>query len=83
MAIEDDFKQAMQAAGVEPGASVVADGTLHRFQVEGDRPGSKNGWYVLHGDDPAAGQFGCFKRGISETWCAKAYQTLTAEEKAR
>jgi putative DNA primase/helicase len=83
MAIEDDFKQAMQAAGVEPGASVVADGALHRFQVEGDRPGSKNGWYVLHGDDPAAGQFGCFKRGISETWCAKAYQTLSAEEKAR
>ena len=83
MAIEDDFKQAMQAAGVEPGASVVADGALHRFQVEGDRPGSKNGWYVLHGDDPAAGQFGCFKRGISETWCSKAYQTLTTEEKAR
>lgn len=83
MAIEDDFKQAMQAAGVEPGASVVADGTLHRFQVAGDRPGSKNGWYVLHGDDPAAGQFGCFKRGISETWCAKTYQSLTAEEKAR
>lgn len=83
MEIEETFKQAMQAAGIETDAAIIADGTLHRFYVVGDRSGSKNGWYVLHADDPASGQFGCFKRGISETWSAKAYKTLTPEEKTR
>lgn len=83
MSSEETFKQAMQTAGVETDAAILADGTLHRFHVAGDRTGSKNGWYVLHADDPAAGQFGCFKRGISETWSAKAYTTLAPEEKAR
>lgn len=83
MSVQYDFTHAMQNAGIEPGSPVVADGVLHRFHVTGDRPGSKNGWYVLHGDDPAAGQYGCFKRGISETWCSRACQTMTADEKAR
>lgn len=83
MSSEETFKQAMQAAGIETDAAIQADGILHRFHVAGDRSGSKNGWYVLHADDPEAGQFGCFKRGISETWSAKVYTTLTPEEKAR
>lgn len=83
MNIEEVFKQAMQTAGIETDASILAEGDLHRFHVVGDRSGSKNGWYILHADDPAAGQFGCFKRGISETWSAKAYVTLTAEERIR
>lgn len=83
MEIEKTFRQAMQTAGIETDAAIIADGTLQRFHVAGDRSGSKNGWYVLHADDPAAGQFGCFKRGISETWCAKTYTTLSPEEKTR
>jgi putative DNA primase/helicase len=83
MEIEETFRQAMQTAGIETDAAIIADGTLQRFHVAGDRSGSKNGWYVLHADDPAAGQFGCFKRGISETWSAKAYTTLSPEEKTR
>ncbi len=83
MSNEETFKQTMQNAGIETDAAILADGALHRFHVTGDRSGSKNGWYVLHADDPAAGQFGCFKRGISEAWSAKAYTTLTLEEKTR
>ena len=79
--IVEAFKQAMQNAGIEPPAEIIADGTLHRFTVAGDRARSNNGWYVLHSDDPAAGSFGCWKRGISETWCAKTYQTMTSAEK--
>jgi putative DNA primase/helicase len=75
------LEQAMRSAGIEPPAEIIADGKLHRFHVEGDRPGSKNGWYVLHDSDPAAGAFGCWKRGISETWCSKEYRHLTPEEK--
>lgn len=81
MASEDDFKQAMQAAGVDPPPDLVADGTLHRYSSGGDR--SKNSWYILFADDPAAGKFGCWKRGISETWCSKGYQNLSPAEKAR
>ncbi len=81
MNIEEAFKQAIQTAGIETDASILAEGNLHRFHVAGDRSGSKNGWYILHADDPAAGQFGCFKRGISEAWSAKAYPALTPEEK--
>lgn len=77
----DDFRQAMQAAGIDPPAELLADGALHRFSSGGDR--SKNCWYILFADEPAAGKFGCWKRGISETWCSKGYQNLDPAEKAR
>ncbi|MDP3028606.1 MAG: AAA family ATPase [Deltaproteobacteria bacterium] len=80
--IPDAFCQAMRNAGIEPPAEIIANGTLHRFTVTGDKPGSKNGWYVLHADHPAAGAFGCWKRGISETWSGAAcHQTMTPAEK--
>lgn len=77
----DDFRQAMRAAGIDPPAELLADGTLQRYSSGGDR--SKNSWYILFADDPAAGKFGCWKRGISETWCSKGYQNLDPAEKAR
>lgn len=77
------FKQTMRKAGIEPLAEIIPDGSIHRFNVSGDKPRSENGWYVFHNGDPAAGAFGCWKRGISETWSDKEYRTLTAEEKAR
>ncbi len=77
----DDFRQAMQTAGIDPPADLIADGALHRFSTGGDR--SKNSWYILFADDPAAGKFGCWKRGISEVWCSKAHQSLSPAEKAR
>ena len=76
------FKEAMRAAGIETEAVIQADGNLHRFHVAGDRSGSKNGWYVLHSDDLAAGRFGCFKRGISEKWSARVPSTLSSVERA-
>jgi putative DNA primase/helicase len=75
------FTQAMQNASIEPPAEITADSCLHRFTISGDKARSFNGWYVLYADDPAAGAFGCWKRGISETWCGKVHQTMTPEEK--
>jgi len=75
------FNQAMHNVGIEPPLEIIADSCLHRFTVAGDRARSANGWYILHADDPAAGAFGCWKRGISETWCGKAHQAMTPEEK--
>lgn len=77
----DQFSAAMRGAGLSLPSELVADGKLHRFDVEGDKRHSKNGWYVLHADGLPAGEFGCWKRQIKETWCAKADNELSADER--
>ncbi len=76
-----DFKHAMDAAGLSTRDTLIPDGLLHRFRVQGDKVGSRNGWYVLYGDEVPAGAFGCWKRGVSQTWCAKAESLMTTAER--
>ena len=64
------FQAAMAQHGIVLKGTPVGDGRLHRFDVEGDPKGSKNGYYTLHLDGHPAGVFGCWKRGIKETWKA-------------
>lgn len=71
----------MRTLGIETEAAIQADGQRHRFRVTGDKAGSENGWYVLHMDGVPAGAFGCWKRGISETWCAKSASAMTDAER--
>lgn len=80
--IEAAFQTAMAAAAIVSLDPIRADGRLHRFWVKGDSVGSRNGWYVLYGDDVPSGAFGCWKRQISETWCAKAQRDMTPAERA-
>ncbi|MBI2379222.1 MAG: DUF927 domain-containing protein [Gammaproteobacteria bacterium] len=75
------FRSALAQAGLVYGGEITADGQIHRIQVDGDR--DKDSWYVLHLDDLPAGAFGCWKRGISETWCAKPLNTLSNADRAR
>lgn len=75
-----DFQAAMLAAGIESRDPIIADGRLHRVKINGDA--GPNGWYVLHGDGLPAGIFGCWKRGIRETWCSKPDTELTEAERA-
>ena len=65
--------QAIAAAGLAPVKELnpQSDGKVHRFRVEGDKPGSTNGWYVLHSHPLLAGAFGSWKTGESHTWCEK------------
>lgn len=74
------FRKAMVEAGIEPPSHLPADGELHRFHVQGDKTGSHNGWYVLYLNGIPSGTFGCWKRNISEKWCAKKPGELTPEE---
>jgi putative DNA primase/helicase len=37
------------------------DGRVHRYRVQGDKSGSRNGWYVLHAHPVLAGAFGSWK----------------------
>lgn len=75
---------AMREAELAPaeGATLVADGDMHRYRVEGDKPGSKNGWYVLHGERNPVGVFGSWRIGAKHIWHANGWQSLSQAEKA-
>ncbi|MCZ6732742.1 MAG: toprim domain-containing protein, partial [Gammaproteobacteria bacterium] len=60
----------------------IADGKINRFHVEGDRPGTKNGWYIFYPDSMPAGAFGSWKNGETHTWCSKRTETMTEAERA-
>lgn len=74
------LRDAMRSAGIEPAdpGQIVADGTLRRFRVEGDKAGTANGWAVLHHDHGAAGTW---KGGASCTWSAKSTAKMSRAEK--
>ena len=78
--IENKFHDAMRAAGLDYDGPIIADGQRHRIKVNGDR--KPDSWYQLHPDHPAAGNFGCWKRGINENWCIASSENLTEAERA-
>ncbi len=63
----DGFIKAMRDAGISTQEKIHADGNIHRIYVDGDKAGSRNGWYVVH-NDHSFGAFGCWKRNIKKTW---------------
>jgi putative DNA primase/helicase len=65
---EEAFRTAMADAGVQYSGPIHADGRLHRIHAEGDSPGSRNAWFVLHGDGVPAGAFGTWKGAVTGTW---------------
>jgi len=75
------FQSAMADAGLVCPDFLNGDGNLHRFRVEGDKNGSKNGWYTLHLDGLPSGAFGSWKTGQSETWCMKSKDAMTSAER--
>jgi len=75
------FRSAMFDAGIVSDEIPIADGELHRFKVSGDKNDSRNGWYVLFGDNNPKGNFGSWKLGINETWSFKNFSNYTPQEK--
>ena len=76
----DQFRHAIESAGLTPPDSFVDDGAIHRFSTNGRR-GDDSGWYMLHTDGIAAGAFGCWRAGLRSTWCAKSDNAMTAAER--
>ncbi|KPU60343.1 toprim domain protein [Pseudomonas fluorescens] len=62
------FRDALQAVFGPLDWLPTPDGAIHRFHVPGDKPGTRNGWYVLFVDDIACGVFGSWKTGGSQVW---------------
>ena len=78
--VHEHFAQAIEAAGLVAPDTIHADGLLHRFSPTGKRSDAA-GWYVLHDDGLPAGVFGCWRIGLTETWCSKPESTLTQAER--
>jgi len=77
MSAGEHLRAAMCAAGLDYAGPIHADGKLHRIKVEGDK--ARNSWFVLHASSPAAGAFGCWKRGFKEIWCDRSRNLSQAE----
>lgn len=75
------FKDAMLKSGITPPNEVVDDGLIHRFSNNG-KSDNKNGWYVFYSDAIAAGSFGDWKTGITQSWCADIGRKLSKDEQA-
>ena len=78
-AVVDQFRAAIERAGIEPPAQILDDGALHRFSTNG-KAGDDSGWYVLHGDGIPAGAFGDWRTGTTHTFRADIGRELTREE---
>lgn len=76
----EHFAQAIETAGLIVPDNIYADGLLHRFSATGGKA-DKSGWYVLHADSIPAGVFGCWRTGLTQTWCSRAESTLTPSER--
>lgn len=74
------FRNAMQSAGLIPPEVIEADGKFRRFSSNGKRADDA-GWYVLHDDGIPAGCFGDWRTGYSQTWLADIGRDLTDAEK--
>jgi putative DNA primase/helicase len=77
-----ELRAAMEAAGLRTNDPIAADGGLHRFHVDGDKPGSRNGWYALYADKVPAAAFGSWKTGEQHTWCSKPERAMIFRERA-
>ncbi|BDI59534.1 toprim domain-containing protein [Qipengyuania nanhaisediminis] len=67
------FIEAMRGAGIhplEPIGDQLASGKPVRFRADGDKPGRRNGWALLHLDAIPAGVFRHYRLGIRQTWRA-------------
>nr|WP_054698614.1 DUF3987 domain-containing protein [Geotalea toluenoxydans] len=81
--IEQQFRDAMQAAGCEHPGQIIMDGQYHRYALPGDKSNSKNGYYQAFPDGNPTIVFGSWKKdgkGAWNKWSLKEHRSLTPEE---
>ena len=76
----DQFRQAINNAGLSAPDVINDDGMIHRFSTNG-KPRDDSGWYILHTDGVAAGVFGCWRESMQSNWCAKSDNVMTNAER--
>ena len=76
----DQFRTAIEAAGIQAPDHIEDDSQLYRFATNG-KASDKSGYYVLHCDGVPAGMFGCWRTGLHSTWCSKSNTAMTEAER--
>lgn len=68
--IERQVLDFMRRLGISPASyeHLELDGHLHRYDIEGDRRGSRNGAYCIHTNGLPAGFVQSWKHDTKETW---------------
>ena len=75
------FSDLLERYGFLLKETIIADGNIHRVDVQGDKQHSKNGWYIFFDDGIASGAYGSWKVGTKKIWCAKANRELSPAER--
>ncbi|WP_341304338.1 toprim domain-containing protein [Pseudomonas sp. TMP25] len=65
------FRDALQSTFGPLDWLPIADSSIRRFHVPGDKAGTHNGWYLLFPDGIASGCFGSWKASSSHTWSSR------------
>lgn len=82
--IIEQFRDAMFQQGIAVSDDIIADGAFHRVHVDGDKPRSRNGWYILHLDGAKpAGAFGSnrlYGNNVKFTWAGQTKE-MSPEER--
>jgi len=63
---EDQFREAMLKAGVQPPDEIILDGQLRRFRTD-PKKHDRSGWYVGHADGICTMIWGDWRQGIEQT----------------
>lgn len=63
---EDQFREAMLSAGVQPPDEIILDGQLRRFRTDSKKH-DRSGWYVGHADGICTMIWGDWRQGIEQT----------------
>ena len=82
-AILQEFQLVILSHGIRIDTKIIPDGQIHRFHVQGDKPGSLNGWYILHFNQIAFGAFGSWRTGHQCKWHEGDTATLTIADKRK
>jgi putative DNA primase/helicase len=74
------LRRSAAGLGLALPVEIITDGGLHRFSSNGRR-GDDAGWYVYYPGSMPCGAFGCWRQGISQKWCARGRNELSATER--
>ena len=76
----EQFRYAIQQAGLAPPSDIIADGRIHRFSSSGKRD-DDSGWYVLHTSSVPAGSFGDWRSGLKANFSLKPEREMASSER--
>jgi putative DNA primase/helicase len=71
----ESFRQIFLTYGLTPPETINTNGKIQRYGIK------KRSWYVYHDGDIASAAFGDWKFELSEKWCSKNVNQLTAGER--